>query len=109
MPLKLTTRADGLELTFRDPLDRESAADPRNYLVRAWDLKRSANYGSKHLNERELKVLSATLRDDGRSVRLEVEGIGPTRGMEIRYAIQAADGTRLNSAIHNTIHKLPQR
>ncbi|MFT5289935.1 MAG: hypothetical protein ACI82F_002006, partial [Planctomycetota bacterium] len=71
-----------------------------------WDLKRTKNYGSPHLNEHELQVTSAKLSPDGRSVELEVPGIAPTWCMEIRYELLTASGDPVQGTINNTIHQL---
>lgn len=61
LPIGIHGRTDGIQLDFTDRLDAVSAADPRNYSVKVWSLKRSANYGSKHLDEHALEVTRATL------------------------------------------------
>ncbi len=105
LPIGLSARTDGLHLTFAQPLDPASVQADR-IQVKAWDLKRSARYGSDHYNERSLKIRSATLSPDGRSVRIDIDGLGPTWGMEIRYAFDTESGEECSGVIHNTIHAL---
>ena len=81
-------------------------SDSKNFQITSWDLKRSAKYGSKHYNERELKIESSQLQQDGRTVILKVVDLAPTRGMEIEYSVLNADGERVGGKIHNTIHQL---
>ena len=69
-----------------------------------WGLKRSQNYGSKHIDERPLAVSKATLAADGKTVRLDLPDLAPTWGMEIRYRVKGADGRAVAGVIHNTIH-----
>ena len=106
LPVELHAKKSGVELTFTNPIDKQAALDPDNYGVRAWDLKRTANYGSKHFNEREWKVESVTVSDDGKTVSLKIPEIAPTWGMEIRYFLQTSDGKDFEGRIHNTIHHL---
>ncbi len=84
----------------------DNAADPKNYEVKVWGLKRSQNYGSKHIDEKRLAVKKVTLSANGKTVRLDIPDLVPTWGMEIRYRVKGADGRTVNGVIHNTIHTL---
>lgn len=106
LPVGLIARQNGMAVTFTDKLDARSARDPKNYSVKVWSLKRTADYGSKHYNERSLKVTSAKLSEDGRQIFLEIPDIAPTWCMEIKYELRSADGKPIQGRIHNTIHKL---
>ncbi|MFM7116914.1 MAG: DUF6797 domain-containing protein, partial [Planctomycetota bacterium] len=106
LPLALHAKQAAFEIVFSDPLDAQAAVDPKNYAVKAWDLKRSANYGSEHLNERKWAVTKAELLADGCTVRLEIPEIGPTWGMEIVYALKSKSGQPFSGKIHNTIYRL---
>ena len=59
-------------------LDPANAADVKNYEVKVWGLKRSQNYGSKHIDERPLAVAKAALLPDGKTVRLDIPDLAPT-------------------------------
>ena len=74
--------------------------------MRVWGLKRSANYGSEHMDERSLTVRSAKLSADGRTVELAIPNLAPTWCMAITYAIRGAGGSEVTGEIHNTIHQL---
>ncbi|MFT5464290.1 MAG: hypothetical protein ACI8QS_003184, partial [Planctomycetota bacterium] len=106
LPVELSATKTGVSLGFSGELDRTAASLPANYHVKVWDLKRTKNYGSPHLNEHELQVTSAKLSPDGRSVELEVPGIAPTWCMEIRYELLTANGDPVQGTINNTIHQL---
>lgn len=106
LPVGLNARQAGMQIRFSGKLDPVSAQDPGRYAVRVWDLKRTANYGSKHYNERELVVESVQLAADGQTVLLEIPEIGPTWCMEIRYSIRGAGNEPVDGVIHNTIHQL---
>jgi hypothetical protein len=106
LPVGLRAKASGIEVTFTDALDPKAAADPRNYEVKVWGLKRSQNYGSKHIDEKQLTVSKATLSGDGRTVRLDVPGLTPTWGMEVKYRLKGTDGRAVTGVIHNTIHAM---
>lgn len=106
LPVGLQAGEQQLAITFSGPLDPQVATDPQNYRVQSWSIQRSARYGSDHFDEQTLKVQSATLTDDGHTVRLVVPDLSPTWCMEIRYAIRARDGEWVDGRIHNTIHTL---
>jgi putative heme-binding domain-containing protein len=107
VPVELHTTATGLRLTFSEPLDSGSLRDEASWGVKVWGLKRSANYGSEHIDEHRLEVTGATLEDDGRTVRLDLDGLQPTWGMEVRYNLRSANGAPVRGVLHNTVHRLP--
>lgn len=106
LPVGLKARKNALEITFTDTLDPVEATGVQNYEVKVWGLKRSQQYGSKHLDEKPLTVRAAALDGAGKTVRLEIPDLGPTWGMEVKYRIKGADGRLVSGVIHNTIHLL---
>lgn len=106
LPTGLAARPEGMEIRFSDPVDPATANDAANYAVKVWSLKRSANYGSKHIDEHPLKVAGAILAADKKSVWLNIPGLQPTWCMEIKYELRGADGTGFTRTVHNTIHQL---
>jgi hypothetical protein len=67
---------------------------------------RSAQYGSKHYNEKPAKVTAATVSADGKTVTLAIDNIKPVMSMEIKYDLKASDGSTVKGFLHNTIHHL---
>jgi hypothetical protein len=106
VPIGLHARRRGVTITFTGPVDRKAAADPARYTARTWSLKRTANYGSEHHDERPARIAGATVSGDGRSVFLEIPALRPTWGMEVTYAVRAPGGEPVEGVIHNTIHHL---
>ncbi|MBP86891.1 MAG: heme-binding protein [Planctomycetaceae bacterium] len=106
LPVGLQARSKGMELRFSGTLDAATAKDVDRYSVKVWSLKRTADYGSKHYDERFLKVAAATLASDGRTLLLEIPEIAPTWCMEIKYSLASSDGAPFEGVIHNTIHAL---
>ena len=103
VPTALHAEAGKLRLTFPEPLLRAAATDPGRYKVRTWNIRRSADYGSPHLDERDRSVTAATLAPDGKSVALDVEGFGPTRCYALEWTLTAADGTPVTGVINGTV------
>ncbi|MCP5534243.1 MAG: c-type cytochrome [Akkermansiaceae bacterium] len=105
-PVALETSPRMLTIHFSDPLDPASVSEPDTWDIRAWDLKRSANYGSKHFNERAWQVESAGLSEDGKTVTLTVPDLAPTWGMSIRMRLRCADGREVVREMHESIFTL---
>ena len=69
--------------------------------------RREAERAAAKLAEIELRLHQAAAPSpDGRSVRLTVEGLQPTQGMEIKYSLRSTEGRPVENVIHNTIHRL---
>ncbi len=107
LPAELHATKSGLKLTFTEALDAESV-NPASVHVKTWSLKRTANYGSQHHDEKELTVREASLSDDGRTLTIAVDDLEPVWGMEIQYNLKANDGKVIAGTIHNTIHRLDE-
>ena len=103
LPVGLKAKPGAVEVTFTDALD-PAAVDAKSFDVKVWGLKRSQNYGSKHVDEHPLAVTKATVSTDGKTVRLDLPDLAPTWGMEIRYRLKGAAGRVITGTIHNTIH-----
>ena len=107
LPVEMSATTDGIEIVFSDPLSGESIEEIDDRVeVESWALKRSANYGSKHFDEREYEVIGAKLSDDGHRLSLEIENISPVWQMSIRYQLVGAGGEEFEGEIQNTIHQL---
>lgn len=106
VPLQLEARQQTMRIVLSEPVAKEYAENPDHYHAKAWDLKRTKGYGSKHFNERELKVTKAELSKDGRAITLTLPEIAPTWGMEIKMQLETPAGQRIERVIHNTIHQL---
>jgi putative heme-binding domain-containing protein len=105
LPVGLSAKSGRVEIAFTDPLDPNSV-DAKSFSVKAWGLNRSRNYGSKHIDEKTLTVANATVRSDGRTLRLDLPDLAPTWGMSIQYRLKGTDGRAISGLIHNTIHAL---
>lgn len=102
---KLEATEHGMRLRFSDPIDASSVSKD-HFKVKTWSLRRTAKYGSDHVDERHLGVLDASIGADQRTIDLELEGMQPTWCMEITYHLKGADGKDIDGKIHNTVHQL---
>ncbi|MFO1064189.1 MAG: DUF6797 domain-containing protein [Pirellulales bacterium] len=105
LPTGLVAERNAMQVTFSDALDPASVK-PDGFQIKVWSLKRSKEYGSKHLDERTLNVTAAKLLDDGRTVRVELPDLAPTWCMEIKADLRGADGQTFTRTMDNTIHNL---
>lgn len=105
LPTKIEATRTGVTLTLSDEVDAASIK-PEKFRIKAWDLKRSRNYGSKHYNEREWKVTKASLNKN--KVTLTIPDLEPTWGMSIELNLKGTDGEEFKRLIHNSIFELPE-
>jgi hypothetical protein len=105
LPTGLRALKQGMEITFSDPLAQASVKADK-FTVRSWALKRTANYGSRHHDERPHSVKSATLSKDGKTIRLEIADMSPVWQMSIHYELTGANGEPVTGEIQNSIHAL---
>lgn len=91
VPLTVRAVQGAMQVTFSDPVTDTGSA------IKVWSLKRTKNYGSKHFDERELKITSVTLGEDRRTVTLVIPDLAPTHCYELKI------GDRV---LHGTIHAL---
>ena len=115
LPNELHVATNGVVLTFTDPLDPSSAMDTGNYSVEMWNYRWTENYGSPDFKldgsqgRDRLKVASAHLARDERTVFLRLPGICPVMQMHIQMNLKTADGAPIRTFVHNTIHALGNR
>ncbi len=108
LPTAMHAHQRGVTLTFSDPVQVTAAADPNNYLVETWDLRRTANYGSDRFNERTLDVTAVEVSGDGKTVQLQIPAIEPTWTIQIAYKLRGESGRSFGRVIQGTIHVLAE-
>ncbi len=108
VPVSLSATKKGIIVGFAQTLDKETATSTDAYVIKAWDLKRSANYGSNHINEHALEISGVDLLPDGKSVLIKAANLAPTWGMSIKIRIKTADGKAVACEINNSIFALKE-
>jgi hypothetical protein len=114
MPKGLNVHVNGIRVSFTDALDKELAEDLESWAVEQWNYRWTSKYGSKEYSVKEpekqghdpVKVRSATLLRDGKSVFLEIDGLQKVMQMKIAYDLASTDDEDIVGAIYNTIHKV---
>ncbi len=126
LPEKLDFTDKGVKITFPVELDAELAEDPTSFSGQRWDYVRGPQYGSgefsvdnpeKEIMEKALKsesknhhkrdtikIESATLSADKKTVDLVIEGMKPSMSLKISYDLEDTEGEILNSEIHTTVY-----
>ena len=67
--------SDGFLITFTEPIDRRSAANPDSYSVTDFTFKYHHLYGSPVIDQQKRTIFKVQLAQDGRSAKLLVEGM----------------------------------
>jgi len=104
----------GVELTFNFDVDAETAGSVANYVVERWNYKWTSNYGSDQYSVSRpdetgndtMRVESAELASDGRTIKLQLADMRPTQQLMVRMDLVAADGTTYNEVVYLTVHGL---
>jgi hypothetical protein len=125
VPTQLLVRKNGVEITFTEPLDPETARDPGSYAVDQWNYRWTKEYGSKlysvkdpgkaieksleHSSGDPVDVKSVTLSNNNKTVFLEyAEPVVPVMQQHIRFNLNDAAGKRLKVAeLYHTINRVP--
>ena len=103
VPTQLHAETGKIVLTFPQKLNRETATAPGNFHVKTWTIRRSADYGSPHFDERDRTVTAATLSADGTILTLDIEAFGSTRCYSLTWDVDAEDGSAVTGTIHGTV------
>ncbi len=106
VPVKLSSQTDGVLLTFASELDEGSISNLENFEIMTWDLLRSSKYGSNRYNIKKLEISEALLSDNGKTLKLLLQGIEPVDVMTISYTVKDVNGNVLQGKVQNTIHHL---
>jgi hypothetical protein len=91
VPVAIHATRGKISVSFSEALAHSSAS------LKVWSLKRTAQYGSKHYDEKTLNITVTRLSDDKRTITIEVPDLAPTNC----YELQIGD-----SILHGTIHEL---
>lgn len=72
---KVEAQSDGFLISFTEPVDRRSAANPDSYSVTDFTFKYHHLYGSPVTDQEERTIFKVELAQDGMSAKLLVEGM----------------------------------
>jgi hypothetical protein len=108
--LEMRAAPKGFNLTFTQPVDPKTAGDPASYSMRCWTHMYYSNYGDKEQDPHDLKIVSATVGADGKSVSLVIDGIAPYYIHELQTkGVHSAEGLPVLHPIgYYTLNKIPK-
>ncbi|MEN9572325.1 MAG: hypothetical protein RL514_180 [Verrucomicrobiota bacterium] len=103
--VKLT--ADGFDVRFTRLVDQSAAATPANWSLSHYHYLYRAAYGSPQQDITPVKVTSASVSADGRTVRLKLPELRPGKLYELHHTnLRAADGTApLHTSAYYTLNR----
>lgn len=104
IPVALHAEPGSLALTFPEPLDRTAAAKAAAWKLTTWDLERSANYGSDHLDETVRRIEAAEVSGDGRQIVLRAADFTTTWCYALEWQTTTAAGAPVRGLLHGTLH-----
>jgi hypothetical protein len=115
MPSELHVQKDGLVINFTSPVDPSTATDPDNYSIEEWNYIWSNAYGSPDVSRDNPKkkghdtvdVESIKISDDKKSIFIKINDLKPVMQMKTIMKIKAADGSKMNWELDNTINIVP--
>lgn len=113
-PNSIRTHENGVVVGFTQTLDKELAEDLDSWSIERWNYKWTKAYGSKEYSVKDpdkvgrdpVKVISATLLENGREVFVETEALHEVMQMEIHFDLESSDGDELIGDVYNTVHAL---
>lgn len=105
LPKEIHALKGALKLVFSEPVDPASVQTGA-FTCTMWSLKRSANYGSNHVQEHVIPVTAAKIEKDARTMTLTIPQLAPTQCYELKVNLKAPDGTAIERSILGTIHQL---
>ena len=101
---------DGFELTFTQPLDVETAADLNSYKMTTYTYIFQSSYGSPEVDHTTPKITEAIVAEDGKGVRLVVDGLQRGHVHELKMAgIRSQEGLPLLHDVgYYTLNEIPK-
>ncbi len=114
LPHQFNVTADGVRLTFSEPLDRAWAEEAGRYEVERWEYIYTESYGSPEMSVRDpgrrgrdpVEVVSARVSEDGKTLFLEIPDLRPVMQQRVGYDLRFADGHVEVNDVYHTIHTL---
>ena len=107
----MRAKPDGFELTFTEPVDAKTTANPASYSMKSYTTIFQSSYGSPKVDESNPVIKSVTLAPDKLSARLVIEGIVPGNIHELHAAgiRSAKDHALLHNAAYYTLNNIPSK
>jgi putative heme-binding domain-containing protein len=90
---------NGVRITFAQPVDPTMVTNAKNHFAQCWNYRYSGAYGSREFSPSHrgvpghdpLKIASAHVLEDGRSIFLEIPEIQPVNQLHLRLRVNSDD------------------
>ena len=92
--LHMKAKPDGFTLSFTEPVNRETAANPASYSLETYTYIYQSSYGSPEVDQTSPKITKVDVAADGRSVTLLVDKLQEGHVHELHL-----DGVRADSGV----------
>jgi hypothetical protein len=120
MPCSMHVVPGGIEITFTQPLDPDTANDPDSFAAEQWNYRWTEAYGSPEYSVKDpakpghddVTIKSAKLKDDGRTVLLAIPDLKPVMQMAVKYDLDTKGGEAgagMKGEIYLTINRVPKK
>jgi glucose/arabinose dehydrogenase len=108
--LEMSARTDGFELSFTQPADPETAADPGSYTIETYTYIYQAPYGSPEVDHTSPTIDAVTVSEDGTSARLHITGLQEGHVHELHASgVRSAEGLPLlHPQAYYTLNFIPE-
>ncbi len=109
LPVGYEVRADGVLVSFAEPIDPSWASDPTHHLAQAWNYRYSASYGSPEYSPRhpgivghdEWPIAASRVLADGRTLFVALPDLQPVSVLHLHLGIDSAGpGVDLFATVH---------
>jgi hypothetical protein len=116
MPIAMRIRKTGVDLTFAEAVDHETAGDTDNYAAEWFNVVSTPEYGSpefhvtdpKKRGREKVEIAKASVLEDGKTVSLEIPALRPATNLILKFTIRSADRQRMSHELSITINRLPE-
>lgn len=107
---EMRAKPDGFEITFTEPVDPATAADPASYTLRAFTYAYREDYGGPEIDEILPKITTATVGADKRSVRLTLSKLtqGHIHELHLDGLKSASNLPLLHPVAYYTLNEIPK-
>ena len=107
---EMRARPDGFELAFTSAADRGTASSPASYQIETYTYIYQSSYGSPEVDGTKPTIKSATVAEDGLSVRLVIDGLQEGHIHELHLpGVRSAQGQPLvHDAAYYTLNQVPK-
>ncbi len=108
---EMHAKPDGFEVTFTEPADLKTAADPASYTMREFTYIYRSEYGSPEVDEKFATINKAVVAPDGKSVRLTLDELTKGDIHELHLdGVKSPDGRPvLHPVAYYTLNEIPAK